>query len=140
MFLAEDVGGASIASDPTLPQKVGVAPPTVGLSNEGRPAHRAMEPSNQEASGEARNRSHLKRVESGRGDCRASAVLVVIGFVSFVGRGLRVVGSSPTVVVWSRCDRTRREGTPARLYRIKTHRVQFLLGVCVCVSVGPICK
>ena len=58
------------------------------------------------------------------------------GLVSFVGRGLRVVGSSPTVVVWSRCDRTRREGTPARLYRIKTHGVHFLLGVCVCVR-GP---
>ena len=54
-----------------------------------------------------------------------------------VGRGLRVMGSSPTMVVRSRCDRTRREGTPARLYRIKTHGVQFLLGVCVCVCVCP---
>ena len=45
------------------PRKVGVAPPTVGLSNEGRPADRAMEPSNQKASGEERNRSNLKRVE-----------------------------------------------------------------------------
>ena len=31
------------------PRKVGVALPTVGLSNEGRPADRAMEPSNQVA-------------------------------------------------------------------------------------------
>ena len=41
------------------PRKVGVAPPTVGLSNEGRPADRARRPSNQEVSGEERNRSHL---------------------------------------------------------------------------------
>ena len=43
------------------PRKVGVALPTMGLSNEGRPADRAMEPSNQEVSGEERNPSRLKR-------------------------------------------------------------------------------
>ena len=45
------------------PRKVGVAPPTVGLSNEGWPANRAMEPSNQKASGEEKNRSGLARAE-----------------------------------------------------------------------------
>ena len=97
------------------------------------------------------------------GDCRASTVLVAIGFVcgrgglvsvvcgplrwllvvvaaEDVGHGLRVVGSSPTVVVWGRCDRTRREGIPARLYRINTHGIHFILCVCVCLSVGPVCK
>ena len=59
--LGEEVGGATIASAGTPPRMVGVAPPTMGLSNEGRPANRAMPPSNQEASGEKRNRSHLKR-------------------------------------------------------------------------------
>ena len=43
------------------PRKVGVAPPTMGLSNEGQPANRTMQPSNQEASGEKRNPSDLKR-------------------------------------------------------------------------------
>ena len=90
MFLAADVGGTprsransahegkgvpfvqSGGSSPqsgTPPRMVGVAPPTVGLSNEGRPANRAMQPSNQEASGEERDRSHLTRgTKNGRGD------------------------------------------------------------------------
>ena len=38
----------------------------MGLSNEGRPANRAMQLSNQEASGEKRNPSHLKRVLVGK--------------------------------------------------------------------------
>ena len=50
--LGEEVGGATIASAGTPPRMVGVAPPTMGLSNEGRPANRTRLPSNQEASGE----------------------------------------------------------------------------------------
>ena len=59
-----------------------------------------------------------------------------------VGHGLRVVGSSSTVVVRIGVTARGRTGNPARLYRLKTHRVQFILGVCVCVcvSVGPVCK
>ena len=48
---------------------MGVAPPTVGLSNEGRPANRVTQPSNQEVSGQGRNLSHLTRgTNNGRGD------------------------------------------------------------------------
>ena len=59
-----------------------------------------------------------------------------------VGRGLRVIGSSLTVVVQVGVTARGGIGTPARLCRLKTHEVQFLLGVCVCVSVsvGPVCK
>jgi len=82
VFLAADVGGTprsradsahegkgapfvqSGGSSPqigTPPRRVGVAPPTVGLSNEGWPANRTMQPSNQEANGQGRNPSHLTR-------------------------------------------------------------------------------
>ena len=48
-----EVGGATNASPiGTPPRRVGVAPPTVGLSNGGRPGNRAMVPTNEEASGQ----------------------------------------------------------------------------------------
>ena len=86
------------------PRKVGVAPPTMGLSNEGRPADRAMEPSHQEARGEKRNRSHLKRVAvivataerlQSWWRLASSAVLVAIGFVCGSGGLVSVVVCGP---------------------------------------------
>ena len=53
-----------------------------------------------------------------------------------VGCGLRVVGSSPTMVVRVGVTARGGTGTQARLYRRKTHGVQFILGVWVCVR-GP---
>ena len=92
-------------------------------------------------------------VVSGRG-LRSFAGLLVVVVVEQPGswaRGFWVVGSSPTVVGWSRCDRMRRKGTrpgsvPQMNYppwledRIKTRRGSFILGVCVCVSVGSVLK
>ena len=52
-------------------------------------------------------------VFSGRGQQSFAGLLMVV-VVEQPGswaRGFRVVGSSPTVVGWSRCDRTRRKGT-----------------------------
>ena len=69
--LGEEVGGATIASAGTPPRMVGVAPPTMGLSNEGRPANRVRQSSNQEASGEKKKslgpqeRRSDRRVRSG---------------------------------------------------------------------------
>ena len=53
--------GGSSPQIGTPPRRVGVAPPTVGLSNEGRPANCATQLSNQEASSQGRNPSHLRR-------------------------------------------------------------------------------
>ena len=56
-----------------------------------------------------------------------------------LGAALLAAGSCPTTGQ-ARPDHTRREGTPARLYRIKTQRGPVLFGVCVCVCVVPSCK
>ena len=61
--------GGSSPQIGTPPRRVGVAPPTVGLSNEGQPANRVTQPSNQEASGQGKSPSHLTRgKKNGQGD------------------------------------------------------------------------
>ena len=65
----------------TSPRRVGVAPPTVGLSNGRRPGNRAMGPTNQEVSGQEKKPLPPKEEESGgreqrcetdRGVCQAA--------------------------------------------------------------------
>ena len=104
-----------------------------------------------------------RRVEESSWPLLWSVVVVVCdrGLRSFAGflvvveqpgswaRGFRVVGSSPTVVGWSRCDCTRRRGTrpgslpPARLPSRAEGSNKDLTGTiyfgCVCLCVAPVC-